>query len=132
MKIVIPLALVTLFASSAFAQKPVKGPVVYEPPLEFAAGEVCSFPVHLQGDGKQNQIQFPSGREMIVGQGSTTVTNVVTGRPSSWHSLGGSRRSCLRMGLSSSKPMGRSVLLTAPGRGRSSPYIGDGSFSFDS
>ena len=79
MKIVIPLALVTLFASSAFAQKPVKGPVVYEPPLEFAAGEVCSFPVHLQGDGKQNQIQFPSGREMIVGQGSTTVTNVVTG-----------------------------------------------------
>ena len=47
MKIVIPLALVTLFASSAFAQKPVKGPVVYEPPLEFAAGEVCSFPVHL-------------------------------------------------------------------------------------
>ena len=78
MKIVIALALVTLFALSAFAQKPVKEPVVYDP-LEFGAGDVCSFPVHIQGDGKQNQIQFPSGREMIVGHGSATVTNVATG-----------------------------------------------------
>ena len=78
MKTVIALALVTLFALSAFAQKPVKEPVANEP-LEFGAGDVCSFPVHILGDGKQNEIQFPSGREMIVGHGSTTVTNVATG-----------------------------------------------------
>ena len=77
-KTVIALAFVTVFASSAFAQKPVKERFVNEP-IEFGAGDVCAFPVHILGDGKQNSIHFPSGRDMIVGQGSITVTNVATG-----------------------------------------------------
>jgi len=78
MKTVIALAFATMCASSAFAQKPVKEPLANEP-IEFGAGDVCAFPIHILGDGKQNVLDFPSGREMIVGQGSITVTNVATG-----------------------------------------------------
>jgi hypothetical protein len=60
MKTIIALALVTLFASSAVAQKPVKEPFVNEP-IVFDAGAVCAFPVHFFGDGKQNVIRFPAG-----------------------------------------------------------------------
>ena len=78
MKHVIAVGLITLFASSASAQKPVKEPFVYEPAL-FAAGQVCAFPVSIVGDAKQSALFFPSGRQMFVGVGSVTVTNVATG-----------------------------------------------------
>ena len=78
MKTVVALAFVTLFASSALAQKPVKEPFVVEP-AEFGAGEVCAFPVNIVGDAQQSALFFPSGRQMFVGPGSVTVTNVATG-----------------------------------------------------
>jgi hypothetical protein len=78
MKTIVAVAFVTLLSSSVSAQKPVKEPFAYEP-IEFGAGEVCAFPIHILGDGKQNAIFFPSGRQMIVGTGAVTVTNVTTG-----------------------------------------------------
>ncbi len=78
MKSAIALGFVILFTSMAFAQKPVKEPFLYQP-IEFNAGDVCAFPIHILGDGKQNSLVFPSGREMYVGHGSVTVTNVATG-----------------------------------------------------
>ena len=41
---------------------------------------VCSFPVLIEGSGNQSVISFPSGREMIVGAGTTRVTNTATGQ----------------------------------------------------
>ena len=78
MRSAITLAFVALFASSVLAQKPVKEPFDYQP-LDFAAGEVCQFPLHILGDGRQHALFFPSGRQMLVGTGAATVTNVATG-----------------------------------------------------
>ncbi len=41
------LVSLTLAVPSAFAQKPIKEPAVF-PPQQFAAGEVCPFPVRLE------------------------------------------------------------------------------------
>jgi len=68
-----------LLTSSLVAQKPDKQPLQYEP-LEFDASVVCGFPVLIEGSGHQSVISFLSGREMIVGSGSTRITNVATGQ----------------------------------------------------
>ena len=68
-----------LLTSSSFAQKkPVKEPYPFEP-FVFEAGAVCAFPVRIEGEGNQSRITFPSGREMIVGAGSSRVINAATG-----------------------------------------------------
>jgi hypothetical protein len=69
----------TLFASSAFAQKPVKEPFVQEP-VEFAAGEVCPFPVRIENVAGNPTIKiFPDGRELITGTARDRVTNLASG-----------------------------------------------------
>jgi hypothetical protein len=76
MKQAIAIAFVAAFSSSVLAQKPVKEPLDF-PPVDYQAGEVCAFPVRLDG-GNTSAIIFPSGRQMLVGSGSVTVTNLET------------------------------------------------------
>jgi hypothetical protein len=69
----------TLFASSAFAQKPVKEPYAAEP-LEFAAGEVCAFPVRFETIATNASVKtFPNGRTLITGRSTERVTNLASG-----------------------------------------------------
>ena len=78
MKHALAIAFVAAFSSSVLAQKPVKEPLQF-PPADHPAGEVCAFPVHIESSGSMNAISFPSGRQMFVGPGTVTVTNVATG-----------------------------------------------------
>lgn len=69
----------TLFASSAFAQKPVKEPLVTEP-LEFPAGEVCPFAVRFETIATNTSVKtFPDGRTLITGRSTERVTNLASG-----------------------------------------------------
>jgi hypothetical protein len=68
-----------VFASSAFAQAPVKEPLDAEP-LEFAAGEVCPFPVRLEYVATNASAKtFPSGRTLLTGRSTERATNLASG-----------------------------------------------------
>ena len=72
------LAFGGLLASAALAQPPVKEPGASEP-QEFAAGEVCPFPVLLESIGGNPSITFfASGRFHVTGREVVRVTNLDT------------------------------------------------------
>lgn len=76
--LVLALALGGAFPSTALAEPPVKEPVVNEP-QEFAAGEVCPFPVLFESTGGNVSITFfASGRFHVTGRELIRVTNLDT------------------------------------------------------
>lgn len=69
----------TLLAPSALAQKPVRERV-FDEPLEFAAGEVCPFPVRIEPVRLTAWATFfEDGRILVTGSGAQLVTNEDTG-----------------------------------------------------
>ena len=72
------LALGGAFASTALAEPPVKEPLESEP-QEFAAGEVCDFPIRIEPVGGNPSITFfASGRFHVTGREIVRVTNLDT------------------------------------------------------
>jgi hypothetical protein len=66
-------------APSASAEKPVKEPVELEPD-EFAAGEVCPFPILVDPtDVKAWQTTFSNGRALFQAKGTMRVKNTHSG-----------------------------------------------------
>lgn len=75
------LVLALLLAPGALAQKgPQKEPLPLEP-LEFAAGEVCSFAVAIESVANKEVVKtLPGGREAINGRLTLRVTNLDANR----------------------------------------------------
>jgi hypothetical protein len=73
------IVLTIAFAPAASATPPVREPVE-SPPIEFAAGEVCGFPVRLEATvNKGKATTFSDGRTRFTGSFRTLVTNLSTG-----------------------------------------------------
>lgn len=76
----IVVTIVFLGANEAVAKAPIREP---DTPLDatFAAGEVCSFPVHLESIEDQGTITtFPDGHILVTGRFVVRVTDLLTGK----------------------------------------------------
>jgi hypothetical protein len=68
-------AIVLLSPQAAMSAPPVPTTTI----IDFAAGEVCSFPVHIVAVGTANfRRQLPNGVQIFTGPLTATVTNVTT------------------------------------------------------
>ena len=82
---VLLVLLALLPASAALADKPTREPLPAPEPLEFAAGEVCAFPVRIEAvDSKNKAVTFTDEdgnpvRQIITGTLRMRVTNLATG-----------------------------------------------------
>ena len=96
-------------APSASAEKPVKEPVELGP-QEFAAGEVCPFPILVDPDVKAWQTTFSNGRDLFQAKGTMRVTNTLSGESVSLHVAGPVTSTLLPNGDVRSTARGRVLL----------------------
>ena len=72
-------ALLLLLAPAAIAAKPVKEPLPTSEPSDFAAGEICPFPLLVETlTNREKSITFSDGSQLITGALKVRLTNLAT------------------------------------------------------
>ena len=97
-------------ASTALAAKPAVERFTFDDPTDFAAGDVCEFPILVEPNVRITITDFSNGRSMIHSSGTSQVTNNLSGESVSLHVAGSGVDTELPNGDLRSTARGRALL----------------------